>query len=151
MNGKATKEEIDFFVEKYNERIQWNIDIRKNLDENFLSENYDEVGYIVDDWLCKEKITDENTDFQDSEIFEYEDDGETTQELQAYNTEDCHWAYYHTKINETEEEYKKKHISFVLRELEKENKRITNLINEAKEQKHKINNLMNTVIKLLLN
>lgn len=148
MNGKATKEEIDFFVEKFNERVEWNIDIRKNLDENFLSENYYEIGYIVDDWLYTKKITDENTNFNEAQIYEYDDEGVVVQELQALDTDDYHWVYYHSKVYETEEVYKKKTISNLLEEIKHESKRLTKLIDEAKEQKLKIDNLMNTVIKL---
>ena len=139
MNGKATQEEINFFIEKYNERMDWNIELRKYFDETFLSENPEDVGYIVDEWLNTKKITEENTDTTDANIYECDrKDGKKALELQAFDKDDCHWAYWWTGIEETEDEYKKRTLSLLLEDILKEHNRLNDVINESIAQQNRI-------------
>ena len=143
MNGKATKEEIDFFVEKYNERVQWNIELRKYFDETFLSENPEDVGYIVDTWLDTKKITEENTDTSDANIYERDrKDGSKALELQAFDKDDCYFTYWWTRTDETEDEYKKKTLSLLLKDIHEEHERLDNVINESIAQQNRVDILL---------
>jgi len=143
MNGTATKEEIEFFIEKYNERIQWNKEIRENFDNDFISKHPKVIGFIVDDILGGKKLTEENIDTTEAEIFEHEDN---VQELHAFDMDDCHWTCYFARIGETEHEYKKKQISFLLRDVQLEIDLVAKELNDLSEKNRMLNVLLRMVI-----
>lgn len=129
MNGTATQEEFDNFIQGYNLRIKWNSEIRKLMDEKFISEN-EEVKDLIDDWLPTTILVvgNSNTDNadeicyrNDDTIYEYESDDDhlIIHELQTFSITDCHYAYYRYVTNETEEEYKRKRMNFLLNDARK--------------------------------
>ena len=144
MNGIVTKKEFDDFIAGYNLRMKWNADIKKAMDEKFIAEN-EEVKDLVDDWIPTTMLVVGTTNIEDADeicygkddtIHEYKDDKLIIHELHTFSMTDCHHAYYRYVINETEDEYKKKRMNFLLNDINKildeYNKRIFEMTKQTK-------------------
>ena len=142
MNGTPTREELDNFIAGYNLRMKWNSETKKAMDDKFIADN-DEVRDLIDDWLPTTIISEEDNnlpdvdviDNRDPELYEYTDDnGDAVLELHTFSVTDCHHAYYHYKPNETEDEYKKKRMNFILNNVRKILDEYKNKVSEMTKQ-----------------
>lgn len=138
MNGKATREEIETFIENYNKTMEWNADIRRGFDEN----GSEELKDFLDEWLQTVKLTEKETDdknfdtieTESSYISEDEYKGVKYFEMNAYSHNNYHNMYYSYRVM-TEDEYKKQRFGLMMKEINKELGDTTEKINVLLKKK----------------
>lgn len=93
---------IEEFIAKYNEHIDWNMEIRNNLNIPTLESN-PKTKEILDDYLSGEKITTDNYEVENAKIYKYE--GDNPYELQMYSYITYGTKYFWCKPDITKEDY----------------------------------------------
>ena len=124
------KKDIEIFVEKYNKVMDWNKDILASFWDDCVSNPYGRpigvtdytksvIAYIEDN-LSTEKIDEEGFDLENAMLYAYDRsaDGKELNELQAYNNKTYGTSYFWLLPDETEEEYKKRKVEYLIKDLD---------------------------------
>jgi len=99
------KKEIKEFVESYNQRMEWNKEILERVNTVLYDFNSTECTRdLIDGYLSTKKITEENCELKDAQIYQLEN-GKL--EMQAFRHSTLCSTYFYTRIGETKEEYMK--------------------------------------------
>lgn len=135
---------IKEFIEEYNKRIDWNIEIAKEISGSLPEENM--YKDIIDDCLNGEKIDPEDIEPHSVEIFEEET--EEYFEMHFFSIKECQRVYHFLTKGESKKEYKKKKMRVLFGELKKivENnekvlEEVKKSINDAKSLFHALRNM----------
>ena len=104
---------VEEFIEKYNQCIDWNMDLRKALNILMLESN-PVTKDILDGYLSDEKITSENFEIENAKIFKYEENNRY--ELQAYSYESYSTVYFWCDPDISKEDYIKERVAFISQE-----------------------------------
>lgn len=113
--------DLQTFVMEYNKLVDYNFDILKSIGfENIESLKSCKYIYkIVNDYMCFNKITEEDYDYETAEIYEYpEKDGKQTFELQIHGCEECGTAYFWVTRPKSEEEYRNEKIKTIFKNID---------------------------------
>ncbi len=101
------------FIEKYNQHIDWNMEIRNTLNIQALESN-PVTKEIINDYLSSEKITADKYEIKNAQIYKYE--GDNKYELQIYSFESYRTIYFWCNLDITKDEYIKERVSIISRE-----------------------------------
>lgn len=101
------------FIEKYNQHIDWNMEIRNTLNIQALESN-PVTKEIINDYLSSEKITADKYEIENAQIYKYE--GDNKYELQIYSFESYRTIYFWRNLDITKDEYIKERVSIISRE-----------------------------------
>lgn len=118
------KEEVRKFVEEYNKRMDWNEDIRKSINLDFVP--------IIKDSLSTEKIDEEGYDLENASYYTH-DDG--LMELHAFSNTAYRTHYFWVRPYEKDAEsaYKTDKIEFIKRGINQRIQDLQPFIAEEKE------------------
>ena len=120
---------VNKFIEEYNQRIDWNLELREKMKLTPEVMANGKVDYLISHFIATEKIISENYDIDTASVYFYEDTG--INELQVYNY-GCYCAsYFWCKFGMTKEEYFKDRIEYMTKEINK-------LYSEAKTEMEKL-------------
>lgn len=107
------KKEIEEFVEAYNQMMEWNGEILERVNTVLYDFNNIECTRdLIDGYLSTEKITEENCELEDAQIYQLEN-GKL--EMQAFKKTALRSTYFYTRIGETKEEYMKTRMDVINR------------------------------------
>ena len=138
------KKDIEIFVERYNKVMDWNKDIRASFWDDCVSNPYGVTDYTksyIEDNLSTEKIDEEGFDLENAALYAYDRcvDGRELNELQAFNNKTYGTSYFWLFPDETEEEYKKRKVEYLIKDMTEKvaelNSKISDLEQERKEWK----------------
>jgi predicted nuclease with TOPRIM domain len=137
---------IETFIQEYNKRIDWDLDILNKYNINLSNDN--SANEIIKDYLGLTKINHEDYDIDNAELYEYAiDNGKQTFELQVYSfTDYCH-KYFWVRLEEEEDEYKENKINTIKKELTSRYNEVRNKLLILENEK----NELDSVLKLLNN
>lgn len=107
---------IQDFVENYNKRMDWNIELRQRLNAELFSD-HETTAEILDSYLSDKKITPENYELSAAVLYEC---SPNHYEMHAFSYCTCHDAYFWTTFGTTKEEYIADRIRIIKRELSRE-------------------------------
>ena len=130
------------FIEEYNKRIVWNLELLKEMGGEIQEDN--KYKLFFEECLSTEKIDQNYIEPHSVEIFEEND----IIEMQAYCIyKECGLKHYYVNKGETEEVYKKKKIKYLLNLIEEVLKRNAEKIKEVKKNSKDIQVLIDKVEK----
>ncbi len=107
---------IQEFIENYNERIDWNIELRQRLNSELFSD-HETTAEILEDYLSDRKITPENYEITGAVIYK---NSPAHYELHVYSYLTYGEAYFWTTFGMTKEEYIADRINVIKRVLSRE-------------------------------
>ena len=120
---------INKFIEEYNQRIDWNLELREKMKLTPKVMANGKVDDIISHLIDTEKITSENFEIDTARVYLYEDSG--IHELQVYSYECYSTSYFWCKFGMTKEEYLKDRIEYMTKEIDK-------VYSEAKTEMEKL-------------
>ena len=101
------------FIEKYNQHIDWNMEIRNTLNIPALESN-PVTKEIINDYLSNEKITADKYEIETAQIYKYE--GDNKYELQMYSYTTYGTTYFWCKPDITKEDYLNERVTVISEE-----------------------------------
>lgn len=120
---------INKFIEEYNQRIDWNLELREKMKLTPEVMANGKVDDIISHLIDTEKITSENFEIDTARVYLYEDSG--IHELQVYGYKYYCTSYFWCKFGMTKEEYLKDRIEHMTKEIDK-------VYSEAKTEMEKL-------------
>lgn len=108
------KKKIREFVEAYNQRMDWNAEILKEVQLSLDDCSGDFLHDLLNGYLSQEKITEENYDLDNAEVY---DCIRGQKELQAFSNECLRTHYFWCTLGISETEYKNERIAYITSEL----------------------------------
>ena len=118
---------VEKFIEKYNERIGWNKELRSTMNIDVLEGN-PATKRILGDYLSNFEIKPEDYEMETAEIYKYEESN--TYELQIYSYSTYHTTYFWCDPDITKDEYIKERVSIISREAKTQLEETQNKIKE---------------------
>lgn len=103
---------VEQFIEEYNKCIDWNLEIRKNMNTEALEANPD-TARLLDSYISTEKITPEDFDIAYGKVFDCENG---RFELQVYSRKKYGGVYFWVTRGITKEKYIKERLHLLHRE-----------------------------------
>lgn len=120
------KKETQKFVEAYNQRTDWNSEILKEAQLSPNNCSGDFLRNLLDGYMTQEKITEENYDLENAEVY---DSIRGQKELQAFSKESLRTHYFWCTPTISETDYKNEHLAIVTKEI---NRRRTDLVSQIR-------------------
>jgi hypothetical protein len=115
-NTNNMDKKVEDFIAQYNQRINWNIEIRKSLDIALLNSNAS-TSNILDDYLSDEKITPETYAVNLADVFKSSRNNEWS--MQIYNIKNNEYHRFWVTFYESKEDYIKERIRLINESLSK--------------------------------
>lgn len=131
------QEAIEQFVEAYNKHSEWNCDLLKIINPEVVnSAQY--IAYEFKHYLSTEKITKDNYDLENAEIYNC-DDGKL--EMQVYSYKSYGTIYFWVAPWLNEQQYKNERIEIISRLLRKRKTELENTIQCSTKEINTINQI----------
>lgn len=135
---------LETFIEKYNERIGWNKELRSTMNIDVLEGN-PATKRILGDYLNGFEIMPEDYELETAKIYKYEESN--TYELQIYSFESYHTVYFWCDPDITKDEYIKERVSIISREAKTQLEETQNKIKELESIATSMNILLQDINK----
>lgn len=135
---------VDEFIEKYNQHIDWNAEVRDKLNIELLESN-PVTKDIIDGYLSAFKITPNSHEIESAKI--YDCDKNNTYELQAYSYESYHIEYFWCNPDITKEEYLNERVMYISQEAQRHIEEIQKTMGELQHNLNCVNTLFQDINK----